>query len=136
MRKMTAKYFLQAHEQNKNPEIFFKNLDLLYHFAFKIMVLGLYECILKCTLWHATCFCHVQKGRECLLRGDNFLQQLRRSEVCRACRETVAVAKTERLSTHTEKEQLSYSCYSPAALRVIMLPEKRLLILATCHNML
>ena len=44
MRKMTAKYFLQAHEQNKNPEIFFKNLDLLYHFAFKIMLLALYEC--------------------------------------------------------------------------------------------
>ena len=73
--------------------------------------------ILKCTGF----FRFGEGERRRLLKGDNFLQQLRRSGVSRVCREKVAAARTEKLCTctHTHTGRLLYPRYSPAAARVM-----------------
>ena len=63
------------------------------------LVLELYERgILKCTFRHTTGFCRFREEKRRQSRGDNFLQQLKRSEVSRIC---IAAARTEKLGTHT-----------------------------------
>ena len=101
-------------ENKEDSRNFFKDLDLLYHLMhLKTLALGLNERrILKCTVWHTTGFCRSwEEERRCLSRGDNFLQQLRRSGVSRVCGEKVAAARTEKLGTHSHTQDDCYHRY-------------------------
>ena len=84
------------------------------------LALGLYERgISKRTFQHTTgFFLFREEERRRLSRGDNFLQQARRSEVSRVCGEKVAVARTEKLGTHSHTHTLTHTqddCYTLAA---------------------
>ena len=108
--------------QNKeDSHIFFKDLDLLYHLMpSNNLALGLYERgISKRTFQHTTgFFLFREEERRRLSRGDNFLQQARRSGVSRVCGEKVAAARTEKLGTHSHTHTLTHTqddCYTLAA---------------------
>ena len=76
---------------------------------------------MKHTFWHNTGFCRFRKEqRRCLSRGNNFLQQLRRSGVSQVCGEKVAAARTEKLDTHTEDDY-----YTPARVMTTKVPSSR-----------
>ena len=76
--------------------------------ASKISSYTVYECsILKSTFRHTTGFCCFWEEERCLSRGNNFLQQLRRSGVSRVCGEKVAAARTEKLDTHTHTQRMT-----------------------------
>ena len=84
------------------------------------LALGLYERgISKRTFQHTTgFFLFREEERRRLSRGDNFLQQARRSGVSRVCGEKVAAARTEKLGTHSHTHTLTHTqddCYTLAA---------------------
>ena len=75
------------------------------------LALGLYERgISKRTFQHTTGFCRFrEEERRRLSKGDNFLQQPKRSGVSRVCGEKVAAARTEKLGTHSHTHTLTHS---------------------------
>ena len=74
------------------------------------LALGLYERgISKRTFQHTTGFCRFrEEERRRLSKGDNFLQQPKRSGVSRVCGEKVAAARTEKLGTHSHTHTLTH----------------------------